>query len=124
LKAFTSANTPPPTGSNYEAVCDGTDVTNAVYFPSTLISNNGGVGTKPTQDIEISISSAEVNIFSKGSGTLHKVQVSDLLGRVVSTYTNINSKQFTLSTNLVQHGVYLIKVLDSEGNVSTSKIQR
>ncbi len=52
------------------------------------------------------------------------VQVSDVLGRVVGSYRNINSNQFTIPSASIQKGVYLIKILNSEGRVYTFKLQR
>ena len=124
LKAYTAANTAPVTSTNYESVCSGTVVTQAVYFPTPNIRTGDGSDTKPKQNIEIGVSSNEVSVVIKGSATLNFVQVSDLLGRVIGKYSGINSTYFTLPVSEFQKGVYIINVLDSEGKSYTNKLQR
>lgn len=124
LKAYTSANSPQPTDPNYELVCDGSEVGNEVFFPSTLIRKNDRVSLLPTHDFAISESNNEVNITSNSSKTIYEVQISDLLGRVVGRYGNINSSSFTIPAATLQKGVYIISLIDSEGKLFTSKLQR
>ncbi len=56
--------------------------------------------------------------------SLNFVQVSDLLGRIIGRYNNINSPNFNLPVSEFQKGVYIINVLDSEGKTYTTKLQR
>ena len=124
LKAYTTANTAPVTGTNYELVCSGTMVTQAVYFPTPSIRIGGGTTTKPKQNIEIGVSNNDVSVVIKGGETLNYIQVSDLLGRVIGKYNHINATNFTLPASEFQKGVYIINVLDSKGRSYTTKLQR
>lgn len=124
LKAYTSANVPTPTGSNYVAICNGTNITNQVYFPTPLIFSNSNIGKETKQDIEVKLSEFEVNIIALSSKTIYQVQISDLLGRVVGRFSNINSKSFNLPASSFQKGVYILNVIDSEGKPYTTKLQR
>jgi hypothetical protein len=124
LKASTTANTAPITGTNYELVCFGTMVTQAVYFPTPSIRNGGGTSTKPKQNIEVGLSNNEVSVGIKGGATLNFVQISDLLGRVIGTFDNITSPNFNLPFSKFQKGVYIINVIDSEGKRYNTKLQR
>ena len=57
-------------------------------------------------------------------GTSWEIQISDLLGRVVGRYSNIKASSFTLPAATLQKGVYIISLIDSEGKLFTSKLQR
>ena len=125
-KAYTSANGfTPPTGStdDYQLICDNTEVAGSVYFPVPYISNTSN-GTTPKPTIGISMSDNAVNINTSGTATLSQVQVSDILGRIIGNYNNINSNNFSVPSTQFQKGVFIIKVSDSEGKTYTSKFQR
>jgi hypothetical protein len=89
-----------------------------------LRRGTSGVSLLPTQDFAISSGAIQVNITSNSSKTIYEVQISDLLGRVVGRYSNINSSSFTIPAAALQKGVYIISLIDSEGKLFTSKIQR
>lgn len=74
--------------------------------------------------MEVQVSTSEVHIITKASSIINQVQVSDLLGRVIGRYNNINTSSFSLPLNKFQKGTYLISVIDSEGKPYTAKLQR
>jgi hypothetical protein len=89
-----------------------------------LRRGTNGASLSPRQDFVISGTANEVKITSNSSKTIYEVQISDLLGRVVGRYSNIKASSFTLPAATLQKGVYIISLIDSEGKLFTSKLQR
>ena len=67
-------------------------------------------------------SSAQANFYLNGENALSSVRLVDISGKTISEFTNINSKQFSISLSGVASGLYIVDVRTDKGRI-TQKLQ-
>ena len=63
----------------------------------------------------------EINLIFSSENKKHTVELLDVSGRVIKSYSNIMSA-FVLAKNELAEGMYTLKVSDAEGNYSVHKV--
>lgn len=95
------------------------------WFDSLKVSCTSTVGINDVEDGNINIVSvfpnpAINNIYIQASTSINEVYLTDLNGKVISSYLNVDKSEFTINTENINNGFYFIKLIDSN-NISTFK---
>ena len=64
-----------------------------------------------------------VNIYSNMADDIDRVEVMSLEGRLMASYSNINSKEYSINTSSLNTGMYLITAYSTSMERSTQKLQ-
>ncbi len=62
-------------------------------------------------------SNVKAEFYLNGTNEMQSITVYDATGKNVKTVTDINSKQLSLSTNDMAHGLYIVNIATSKGNL-------
>ncbi len=123
-KTYTTANyfTPPIGSNSYIRICDNTSVVGQVYFPVPFISNEGG-GVLPSKDnIQVATQENGLLVSSKDLTTIESIQLFDITGRLLISNKEINNVSTQIPLNGIKRGTYILKVLNSNGEVFSTKV--
>lgn len=122
---------------NFQTDFDGETIPTTAIVTGIAIQYNGTFQIAPRYMSDVAIptktefnSTSQRSIFPNPFKDVLKIQGENMaevelintLGMVVEQINNINQNEYTITTNSLANGIYLVKITDTNGNVKTEKV--
>ena len=122
-KAYTTANgfTPPVGSSAYMRICDNSGAAGQIYFPTPFISNDGSINQNKG-NIQVATQENGLLVSSKDISTIESIQLFDITGRLLISNKEIKNISTQVPLEGIRRGTYILKVLNSNGEVFSTKV--
>jgi sialate O-acetylesterase len=122
-----SSQVPDPTTVRYafsNAVI--TNLMNSENLPAVPFRTDGIIlginGNGKTGRLKVFPNPFDSNLFIESTSGLSKLELSDLSGKVVLTSSKPNKNGWSINTGKIQSGLYILKVQDLKGYVTSVKL--